>query len=65
MTTSLSLTKMFIREPDSSLRHKVYHKPTRTKLFLDPNSHHHSWSKHAALVLPVHRVRALCDQDRI
>jgi hypothetical protein len=36
-------------KPDGSLRHKVYHKPTHTNLYLNSNSHHHLSNKQAVL----------------
>jgi hypothetical protein len=52
-------------KPDSSLGHKVYHKPTHTNLYLKSNSHHHFSSKQAVLSMLVHRAISLCDQESL
>jgi hypothetical protein len=48
------------RKTDNSLGHKVYRKPTRTKLYLHPLSHHHPAKKHSVL-----SSLALCDQESL
>jgi hypothetical protein len=53
------------RRSDSSLRHKVYHKPTHTNLYHSPKSHHHPSNKQVILSTLVHRTRALCDEDSL
>jgi hypothetical protein len=53
------------RRPDGSLRHKVYHKPIHTNLYLNAKSHHHPSNKQAVLSTLRHRARALCDEDSL
>jgi hypothetical protein len=53
------------RSPDGSLGHKFYRKPTYTKLYLNPDSHHHPSYKQAVLANLVHRARAVCDNERL
>jgi hypothetical protein len=53
------------RKPDGSLGHKVYHKPTRTNLYLNSNSHHHPFNKQAVFSTLMHRARSLCDQESL
>jgi hypothetical protein len=42
----------------------VYRKPTRTNLYLNTKSHHHPSNIQAVLSTMVHRVRAMCDEDK-
>jgi hypothetical protein len=43
----------------------VYCKPTHTNLYLNTKSHHHPSNKQSVLSTVVHKVRALCDEDRL
>jgi hypothetical protein len=53
------------KRPEGSLGHKVYRKPTRTNLYLNPGSQYHPCNKQAILATLVHRARALCDKDSL
>jgi hypothetical protein len=53
------------RRPDGSLGHKVYRKPTHTKLYLNAKSRHHLSNKQAVLSTLIHKARALCDEDSL
>jgi hypothetical protein len=53
------------RRPDGCLGHKVYSKPTHTSLHLSPKSHHHPSNKQAVLSTPIHKARALCEEDSL
>ena len=50
---------------DGSLGHKVYRKPTHTKLYLHQKSHHHPANKNSVFSSLVQRAKALCDQDSL
>jgi hypothetical protein len=50
------------RRADGSLGHKVYRKPTHTKLYLQQNSHHHPAYKKSVLISLIQRARNLCDK---
>jgi len=53
------------RKLDNSLGHKIYRKPTRTKLYLRWDSHHHPANEQSVLASLIHKAEALCDQDSI
>jgi hypothetical protein len=53
------------RKTDGSLGHKVYRKSIHINLCLHQNLHHHPANKQSVLASPIHRVKALCDQDSL
>ena len=53
------------RKTVSSLGQKVNRKPTHTNLYLYQNSHHHPANKQSVLTSPIHRAKAVCDQDSL
>ena len=53
------------RKMDGSLGHRVYRKPTHTKLYLHQKSHHHPAHKHSVLSSLAHGATALCDQESL
>jgi hypothetical protein len=55
----------FYRKTDGSLGHKVYRKPTHTKLYLQQNSHHHPANKQSVLTSLIYTAKALCDQESL
>jgi len=48
------------RRPGGSLDHQIFRKPTHTKPYLSPGSHHPSYIQ-AVLLTLVHRARTVCD----
>jgi hypothetical protein len=51
------------RKMDGSLGHKG--KPIHTNLYLHQNLHHHPAKKQSVLASPIHRAKALYDQDSL
>ena len=51
------------RNPDGSLGHKVYRKPTSTNQYLHQNSHHQPANKKSVLLSLIQRAKCLCDQN--
>jgi hypothetical protein len=53
------------KNPDGSLGHSMYRKPTHTDLYLHAESEHHPAQKRTGLLTLVCRARAICDTDSL
>lgn len=59
------LDVLVIRNPDNTLGHTVYRKPTHTDRYLNGNSHHHPTQLNTVGKSLVQRAQGICDQQHL